>query len=64
MSRGILLELQSANRAMAPDFKRLALRDLTIYPVGEEVWGQLRGVRANTETTQRKTQWGQLESAQ
>lgn len=64
MSRGILLELQAANRSMSSDFKRLALRDLTIYPVGEKVWGQLRAVRAETEKEQRKTQWGQQESAQ
>jgi hydroxyacylglutathione hydrolase len=61
-SRGILLELQDAVQSMDGDFKRLALRDLTIYPVGPDIWGELRGTRRDVETEQRKTQWDQSEA--
>lgn len=59
LSRGTLFELQAAVREMGDDFKRLALRDLTIYPVGPEVWQALRERRKEVEDELRKTEWDQ-----
>ena len=62
IDRGNLLELQAVVREMGDDFKRFALRDLTIYPVGPEIWKALRARRAEVEEAQRKTQFNQSEA--
>lgn len=62
LSRGVLYELQAVVREMGDDFKRMALRDLTIYPVGPEVWQALRERRKEVETELRKTEWDQSEA--
>ncbi len=59
LNRGNLLELQAVVREMGDDFRRMAMRDLTIYPVGPEIWKALRERRAEVEAEQRKTQWNQ-----
>jgi glyoxylase-like metal-dependent hydrolase (beta-lactamase superfamily II) len=62
LTPGNLYELQAVVREMGPDFKRFALRDMTIYPVGPEIWKALRERRAVVEGEQRKTQWNQTEA--
>ncbi len=64
LTRGHLYELKDAIESMDGEFKRVALRDLTIYPVGPEIWSQLRTRRAEVESSQRETQWNQMEAQQ
>ncbi len=62
LNRGILFELQDVVRSMQGKLERVALRDLTIYPVNAEVWDALRKRRKEVEEKQRLTQWNQSES--
>lgn len=59
LSRGDLLELNGVLRDLKDTPKRVALRSMTIYPVGDAVWSDLRKAREETETRQRKTMWSQ-----
>lgn len=59
LSRGHLLELNETLAGLAGKPRRVALRDMTLYPVNEEIWQQLRKTREEVETRQRETQWRQ-----
>lgn len=58
-ARGQLFELQAVVRDLEGDLPRLALRSLTIYPVNQDVWQELRDRRKEVEDELRKTQWDQ-----
>ena len=57
LSRGDLLELNLVLEDLKGSPKRVALRSMTIYPVDDAVWKDLRQVREQTENHQRKIQW-------
>ena len=59
MSRGHLLELNAALKKIGPKPRRLALRDMTIYPLDAEVRKQMQKTRQETEDRQRGQQWDQ-----
>ena len=59
MSRGHILELNAALKKIGPKPQRLALRDMTIYPLDDAVRLEMRKKRAETENRQRETQWSQ-----
>ncbi|MBI1356386.1 MAG: MBL fold metallo-hydrolase [Acidobacteria bacterium] len=59
LNRGVLYELQEIVRNKKGELQRVALRDLTIYPVNAEVWGALRAKRKEVEERQRLTQFKQ-----
>jgi hydroxyacylglutathione hydrolase len=62
LSRGELLELNQALRAMGGHPVRLALRDFTIWPVDDNEWRSLDRVRAITQERQLRQMWDQAES--
>lgn len=57
MSRGQLLELNDVLKRIGPEPKRLALRDMTVYPLNAEVLKEMQKTRLETETRQRGQQW-------
>ncbi|MEZ5403213.1 MAG: MBL fold metallo-hydrolase [Bryobacteraceae bacterium] len=59
LSKGHLLELDRALASTGGEPKRVALRDMTLYPVNDQIWNDLRKTREETETRQRETQWRQ-----
>jgi len=58
LSRGDLLELNGVLKDLKEP-TRVALRSMTLYPVNEAVWSDLRRARQETESRQRKTMWAQ-----
>lgn len=59
LSKGHLLELDETLATTEGKPQRIALRDMTIYPTDDKIWEELRKVREETETRQRRTQWDQ-----
>lgn len=59
MSRGHILELNEALKKIGPKPQRLALRDMTLYPIDDAIRLEMRRVREETERRQRETQWNQ-----
>jgi hydroxyacylglutathione hydrolase len=59
LGRGPLLELQEALKKQNGTPARIALRDLTVWPMTPEVAKEMGRVRAATEAAQRKMQWAQ-----
>ena len=59
MGRAELLELNEALKKQNGVAARVALRDLTLWPMTPEVTQEMGRVRAETEGAQRKTQWDQ-----
>jgi hydroxyacylglutathione hydrolase len=59
MSRGHLLELNDALKKLNGKPQRLALRDMTIYPLNAASRQEMQKTRRETETRQRETQWDQ-----
>lgn len=58
LSRGQLLELNDALAGLKGP-QRVALRDMTIYPLDPAVLEQMQKTRRETEDRQRQTQWQQ-----
>ena len=61
LGRAELLELQEALVMQKGIAARLLLRDMTVWPMSPEVRREMRRVQQETESAQRKTQWGQPE---
>jgi glyoxylase-like metal-dependent hydrolase (beta-lactamase superfamily II) len=59
LGRGELLELQEALKKQSGVPARVALRDLTVWPMNAEVRREMGRVQAETEAAQRKLQWAQ-----
>jgi len=59
MTRGHLLELNDALKKSAGKPQRLALRDMTLYPLNAESMKEMQRTRLETETRQRQSQWNQ-----
>jgi hydroxyacylglutathione hydrolase len=59
MSRGHLLELNAALKKVGSKPQRLALRDMTIYPLDAATRQEMQKTRRETETRQREQQWDQ-----
>ena len=59
MGRGELLELNEVLKKQNGVAARVALRDLTLWPMTPEVIKEMGRVRAEVEAAQRKTQWAQ-----
>jgi glyoxylase-like metal-dependent hydrolase (beta-lactamase superfamily II) len=59
LGRGVLLELNEALEKQKGVPARVALRDLTLWPMTPEVIKEMGRVRAETEGALRKTQWSQ-----
>lgn len=59
LSRGQLLELNEALIRQNGKVARVALRDMTIYPIDDAVLQQMRKTREDVEGRQRETQWRQ-----
>ena len=57
LSRGDLVELNLVLNDLKGSPKRVALRSMTVYPVDDAVWKDLRQVREQTENRQRPVQW-------
>jgi hypothetical protein len=58
LGRAELLELQEALKKQKTP-ARVALRDLTLWPMTPEVVKEMRRVQAEVEASQRKNQWSQ-----
>ena len=58
MGRAELLELNEALRKQNGVPARVALRDMTLWPMSPEVNKEMRRVQAETEAAQKKLQWG------
>jgi glyoxylase-like metal-dependent hydrolase (beta-lactamase superfamily II) len=63
LSRGHLLELHDVVRDLQGELPRIALRDMTIYPVTPKIWEELRARRKEVEERQRTSMWNQTEAA-
>ena len=59
MGRGELLELNEALRKQNGVLARVALRDLTLWPMTPEAIKEMGLIRAEVEGAQRKMQWAQ-----
>lgn len=59
MSRGHLLELNDALKKIGPKPQRLALRDMTIYPIDAATREQMQKTRRETEGRQRQSRYNQ-----
>lgn len=57
LNAGNIIELDKALSGMSQP-KRLALRDLTIFPVNREVSAEMREVRKKTTEADMKMVWG------
>jgi len=59
LGRGELLDLNEALIKQKGVPARIALRDLSLWPMSPEVEREMGRIRAETEAAQRKTQWAQ-----